>query len=273
MDNASLPESVQPLIAAYLRALEPLQAHFYGIYLYGSIALGAFEEIASDVDVIVLTQGEWSEQELRQLADLHRRLLREQPMGRRLEVLYVPVENLGKSRRESSAAPYPGVYEGQFAISDYSDANGVTWWILKHKGICLLGVEREDLPFEYEWQQVLLTMRFNLDVYAVRRLKRGYIYLHPAAVEFMVSNLCRILSTIEDGEIVSKSASLKIWRARLPQRWRRLLDEVWRIRYRSSWFSLYHSPLHRLWETIAFIQYVRQRGGKALDVVLAQNAE
>ena len=72
MEDAPIPLSIQPLIAAYLRALEPLDAHFYGIYVCGSIALGAFEEAVSDIDVIVLTQGEWSSQELKQLAALHK---------------------------------------------------------------------------------------------------------------------------------------------------------------------------------------------------------
>jgi hypothetical protein len=49
--DSPLPASIQPLLDAYLDAIEPLRAHFYGIYIYGSIALGAFEELASDIDL------------------------------------------------------------------------------------------------------------------------------------------------------------------------------------------------------------------------------
>ena len=52
--EAFIPVSIQPLIDAYLRALEPLRTHFYGIYIAGSIALDAFEELASDIDIIAL---------------------------------------------------------------------------------------------------------------------------------------------------------------------------------------------------------------------------
>jgi len=55
--EAFIPVSIQPLIDAYLYALEPLRMHFYGIYISGSIALGAFEELASDLDIVALTQG------------------------------------------------------------------------------------------------------------------------------------------------------------------------------------------------------------------------
>lgn len=270
MDTTSLPSPIQPLIDAYLHALEPLRERFYGIYIYGSIALGAFEEATSDIDVIVLTQGEWSSLELKQLAELHERLIKEQLWGRRLEVLYVPVSDLGRDRRE--LAPYPCVHDGRFLLAGRGDVNGVTWWVLKHKGICLWGRERDVLPFDYTWQQVLHTMRFNLDVYFAGKLKRPYIYLHPGAVEFAVSNLCRILATIEDSEIISKSASLKLWRTRLPERWRKLLDEAWRIRHQNTQPSLYRLPWQRMREMLAFIRYVRERGGKALDAVLGEEA-
>src|SRR6266566_1928595 len=95
-----VPVAIQPLVGAYLDGLEPLRARFYGIYIYGSIALGAFEELASDIDILALTEGEWSAFELKQLEALHRRLIKVYQYGKRLEVLYVPVGDLGKSNRE-----------------------------------------------------------------------------------------------------------------------------------------------------------------------------
>lgn len=272
METTTIPPVLQPLIDAYLRALEPLRAHFYGIYIYGSIALGAFEEEKSDIDILALTQGEWSARELAQLEDLHRQLLSTQPFGGRLEAQYLPGGYLGKSRRDSAIAPYPSVHDQRFSPAGFGDLNGVTWWVLKHKGICLLGPEPAELPFDYTWRQILLTMRYNLDVYFAGKLKRPYIYLNADAAEFAVTNLCRILSTIEDGEIVSKSASLQTWRPRLPARWQPLLNEAWRVRHHPSQPSLYRFPPRRMWDVAAFMRYVRKRGGLALDAALAKDA-
>lgn len=47
---------MQLTISAYLNALTPLQAHFQGIYIYGSIALNAYEEGKSDIDIVAITQ-------------------------------------------------------------------------------------------------------------------------------------------------------------------------------------------------------------------------
>ena len=264
--DARVPSAIQPLIDSYLHALEPLRAHFYGIYIYGSIALDAFEEQASDIDVIALTQGAWSPAELAQLATIHTRLIKTQPFGKRLEALYVPLHNLGKKNRE--IPPYPTVHDGKFSPARHGDLNGVTWWILKNKSICLSGPDRSELAFEYTWQQILQTMRFNLDVYFAGKARRPYLYLSDVAVEFAITNLCRILATIEDGEIISKSASLTSWRERLPTRWQRLVDEAWRIRHQLPQPSLYRNRIQRMRETAAFIAYVRERGNKGLAVAL-----
>ena len=52
-----IPTSIQPLIDEYLHGLEPLGSHFYGIYIFGSVALGGFETLESDIDILVLTRG------------------------------------------------------------------------------------------------------------------------------------------------------------------------------------------------------------------------
>jgi hypothetical protein len=91
----SVPVVIRPLIDAYLHGLEPLHSHFSGIYITGSIALGAFEERASDIDVIALTQGEWSSLELKQLKTLQIHLIKAFPFGKRLEVSYIPSRYLG----------------------------------------------------------------------------------------------------------------------------------------------------------------------------------
>lgn len=257
--TAPVPPLIQPLLDAYLQALEPLYDHIYGIYIYGSIALGAFEELESDIDIIVLTQGEWSSLELKQLQAIHVQLNKEYPLGRRLEVLYAPFRYLRIVHPGKAVVAYPAAHDGRFSPVSRGGLNAVTWWTIQHKGICLLGPECEALPLGVTWDDVLSTMRFNLNVYFVRKMKRPYTYLDSRAVEFAVTNLCRILTTIEEGEIISKSASLTCWRDRLPARWQKLIDEAWRIRQHLASPSLYRSRITRMRETLAFINYVRTR--------------
>ncbi len=260
---AFIPTPIQPLIDAYLHALEPLRSHFHGIYIFGSIALGAFEELESDIDIVALTQGEWITPELAQLKALHTQLIRTHQLAKRLEVLYIPLHDLGKRNRE--IAPYPIIQFGKFSPAGYGDLNYVTWWTVKNKSIRLLGPERSTLPFEVAWQDVLETMRDNLDGYWASKAKRPYLFLLDGWIVIAVATLCRILTTIEEEEIITKSVALKCWRGRLPARWCPLIDEAWRIRHHLCAPSLYRSRLKRMREVLAFIEYVRERGGKVLE--------
>ena len=265
----AVPAAIQPLMTAYLHALEPLHAHLYGIYLSGSIALGAFEELASDIDIIVLTHGTCRPLELKQLKAVHTYLNHTYPLAKRLEVLYIPSHALGimhPRQQNGAVAPYPIVRDGRFSPASHDGLNAVTWWIIKHHGVCLLGPERSALPLEVTREDVLATMRYNRDVYFVNRAKRPYTYLDDEAVEFAVTNLCRIFTTLEEGEIISKSASLIRWRDRLPERWQPLLDEAWRLRHHLHQPSYYPHRWQRMRETLAFIQYGRERGRKTLDI-------
>src|SRR5581483_5189630 len=121
--NRAIPTVVQPLLADYLHALEALQSHFYGVYIYGSLALGAFEELESDIDILALTQGEWTEHELIQLKSIHSRLKRQSPFGNRLASLYVPLTDIGKNGAE--VEPYPYVADGIFHPAGHFDLNAV----------------------------------------------------------------------------------------------------------------------------------------------------
>ena len=74
-----------------------------------------------------------------------------------------------------------------------------------------------------------------------------------------------MLTTIEEGEIVTCSVALKRWRKRFPARWGPLIDEAWRIRHHLDSPSLYRSRFKRMREVLAFIEYVRERGGIVLE--------
>jgi len=255
--TAPIPLPIQPLLDAYLAALQPLRDHFYGIYIYGSIALGAFEEMESDIDIIALTEGEWTEQELGLLAHIHKRFVKEYELGKRLEPMYIPLRDIGKYNAD--IAPYPYASDGKFYAAGHFDLNAVTWWTIQHKGLCLLGPECAVLPLEVAWEEVLGAMRYNLNTYWASKAKKPYLFLSDLWVMAAVATLCRILTAIEEGEIVSKSASLIRWRDRLPTRWHALIDEAWRIRQHLNTQSLYRSRNERKRETLAFIEYVRAR--------------
>ena len=258
-----IPRYVQPLLDVYLNAIEPWCSHFYGIYIFGSIALGAFEEQKSDIDIVVLTQKEWTRYELEQLKHLHMQLNDVYSLAKHLEILYVPLRSLGK--RDSEIAPYPYFGgKGKFYFAGYYGLNAVTWWIIKHKGIRLSGPETADLLLDVSWEDVMEEMRYYLDTYVAKKAKHLYLFLLDGWIWEMVPTLCRILTTVEEGEIIPKHLALMRWRDRLPVRWRLLIDEALRIRYHLEKPSCYSSRFKRMSEMLAYIEYVHKRVSKKL---------
>ncbi len=256
-----IPLSLQPLINAYLSALEPLHRLFYGIYIHGSVALDAFEEQASDIDIVAIMQGEWTSHELVTFEAIHTQLLREYPLSKRLDVLYIPFCDLGK---QEEASPHPLLRDGVFVSAAPGGLNAVIWWMTKHQGIRLLGPACSALPVEVSWKDVLAAMHFNLDGYWAGKAKRPYLFLADYWVMTAVATLCRILTAIEEGEIITKSPALTRWRDRLPAHWHPLLDEAWRIRHAPHTPSPYRSRLNRMSMTLAFVKYSRGRGHQGL---------
>jgi predicted nucleotidyltransferase len=254
--ESSIPVSLQPCIDAYLHALAPWHARFVGIYLHGSIALGAFEEGESDIDVLVLTRGEWSAEEMKRFATIHAQLVQRQSLCKLMDVAYIPLQE---------RAPSAIFRDGTFATPARLDATMA--WITKHQGIRLLGQESATLPLDVTWDDVLEAMRFNLDGYWAGKARQAYLFWFDYWVMTSVATLCRILSAIEEGEIIAKSAALQRWRERFPPRWQLLLDEAWRIRHHPEQPSLYRNRIRRKRETLAFLAYARARGGKALQIM------
>jgi predicted nucleotidyltransferase len=82
---------LQPLLAG-IQAI--LKENFTGMYLYGSLTYGGFGR-SSDVDYIVVTEEELSEEEFRELQEMHRQIAKmENWCATQLEGSYIPRQAL-----------------------------------------------------------------------------------------------------------------------------------------------------------------------------------
>lgn len=258
--GTEIPPAPQALLDTYLQALEPWKSRFYGIYIHGSIALQAFEEAESDIDIVALTQEAWRPDELTQFADMHKQLRLVHPRSASFDVAYIPLQE--------DAPGLSAIFrDGKFRVASAPAHMDATMkWITRHQGIRLFGPEPSASPFDVTWEDVLAVMRYNLDGYWAGKARRPHLFLFDYWVTWAVATLCRILTTIEEGEIIAKSPALQRWRDRVPERWQPLIDEAWRIRHHPDKASLYRNRIQRMRETLAFMAYVRARGGKALSL-------
>lgn len=224
-----LPEEVKDLMEQYVNGLQDifLNEQLVGVYVYGSIALGAFHLGTSDVDFVTVTRETVSEFEKLQIGDLHKKLS-ESKLGGRMDGMYIPLADLGKQNQEMPQYVYCA--DGKVNVGHW-DVNAVTWWTLKNRGITVTGEEASELLFEAPWSKVVETMKYNVEQYWSEKASKPYLFLIEEWVESAVVTMGRILYTLEHKTIVSKDEGLQYMMESSSGKWMPLLQEVERIRH------------------------------------------
>lgn len=252
----SIPVSVRSFIQVYLQKLNinlP-KSLIDGVYLYGSIALDAFDEKKSDIDFIVLLKRTVTEQEVEMIKDIHTQLSKED-LGSRMDGMYIQTADLSKINED--IIPYPYCSEGVVKVGHW-DINHVTWWVLKNHGITLQGTDIQELKISTEWEDVLETLKYNINQYWYEKTKEIPDSLSDEMVEAVTSTICRILYSLEFEQIISKKEALTKGLSMLPDVWHPLLKEGMRIRALEQSPSLFDTENSRAEACRDFILYAHR---------------
>lgn len=254
----SIPTELTPLLQRWTSDLARLPIGLRGVYLYGSLALDDWNPLVSDIDAVVVTAAPIAEHQLAAIASLHDALRRSFPFANRLEVQYLPATLIGN---DDAGTCYPCFRDGRFLPTGRGDLNAVTGWLLHHRGLTVTGNPAATVFPEVPWDAIERSMAYNLDTYWKRQIEQqGEVrFLSDAWVEFAITTLCRIMSTLCQREIVAKEAALQYWGTTLPIRWHPLLDEALRLRRNPLAPSHFATPYARMQATVAFIEWVQGR--------------
>ncbi|WP_167578613.1 aminoglycoside adenylyltransferase domain-containing protein [Jeotgalibacillus proteolyticus] len=222
-----------------------------GMYIYGSVALEAFNSNKSDLDFVVFLQEELDKKELRALKELHRQLVKTSPYGEKLDGMYLQENHAGKDNKNQPQYPY---CENGKIKTGYWDVNGITWWMIKHRGIDLFGPPAEELDLEESFEQVEKTLDYNLTYYWADKAGSRKNFVKDEDVEFAVLTIARILYSIDRKDIVSKEAALNWLQGQSMEKWETLLSEAKRLRTGNQEKMLYSNRTARAKECRLFAE-------------------
>ena len=223
MDNMSIDtlpicEDLRDMLRAYVDAVRSLPSvDTVGVYLHGSLAVGGWNPLHSDVDFAALQRRPLGDAELRALAEMHERLVRAHPAAVRLDGRYVPLERAGSYRR----GLVPSCREGRVVPGRPGDVNAVMWHTLRTRGIALFGPQAADLVPPVTRDDLMENMRFNLE-FLSRRMP-VYLLGGTESTVFGVLSLCRVLHTLCTSEIVSKEEAAEWALGEIDDRWHPLV--------------------------------------------------
>ncbi|WP_237665060.1 GNAT family N-acetyltransferase [Sutcliffiella horikoshii] len=225
-----IPESVQKVLALYIdKCNQALPGLLEGLYLHGSLAIGAYIEGESDVDFVAVTSRKLTNKEAALLKDIHLNHA-ETCKHPQLDGIYAQSSNLAGE----------GYFynEGTFgkAVHDIP----VTWWLLKNKGITILGQAASELPINVTTENLTAYVRKNMNDYWATRIsameqKQDQLINYPvkhieAEMEWTVLGLLRQFYTLKEENIISKLAAGEYGLREFEPKWHGLIQEAINIR-------------------------------------------
>ncbi|MBZ0287510.1 MAG: DUF4111 domain-containing protein, partial [Anaerolineae bacterium] len=254
--SVPIPEAVRWVMDDYRAFMDAdLPGFLTGLYIQGSIALGAFNPGQSDIDFIAVVNRRASQDDIAKLTEIHQKVATLYPTMP-LEGSYVQRGDMGKL--EDAIEPAPYIHDGKLEASGYHDINRVTWWILKNRGITLLGTDAHDLDFTVDWDALSADALQNLNDYWARYTDhpmRIMWLLSDFGIQWTVLGVLRQYYTFKVGGITSKIGAGEYALQHLPVEWHRIIQEAVNIR-RGGDTTLYSLGILRAIEAYQFLRWI-----------------
>jgi len=235
--------------------------HFIGMYLYGSLASGDFDR-ESDVDYIVVTDKVLSNELVSAIQAMHTRIATiDSWCATQLEGSYIPQGALQQYDPVRALHLHIDRGRGERLNQMHLDSDPLSraWWggwvllrdSLREQGITLAGPAPQTLIDPVSPEELRQAALAILQGWAAQILdtpdeidSRGY-------QSYTVLTLCRILYTLQNGAVASKSVAAKWVQETLDERWIPLIDRAW-IGRQNPDLKVETDEVH---ETLEFIRY------------------
>lgn len=227
-----------------------LGEQFAGMYVYGSLALGDFDPATSDLDFLIVTEDKLPPETVSALKEMHAALVAEgSHWARELEGSYIRRQAV--RRHDPADAHYPRIERGgELAVEEHHTDSIIQRFITRKHGLILAGPDPTTLidpVSSRDLRQAVLDLRWwwELQLTDTSRVEQsGY-------QAYAILTMCRILYTLEHGDIVSKPTA-----ARWVQR-NRCKHSAELVERALAWRP--GMPMDHLDETLDFIRFTLAR--------------
>ena len=260
--DSNIPQPIQAILHHYISVFQKqIPETLEGLYIHGSIALEAYIPESSDIDFIAVINRQLTEAEIKKLAKIHKEIA---DMYKRtgMDGSYLLWEDMTEKNGVIKKRLYTN--DGKLKWGEEA-ANPITWWILKNKGITILGPEVTEFDMGVDEQTLADYCLSNMNSYWFNRINRNkkfkrIAWLIPNKVvdweaQWSVSGMLRQYYTLSENSIISKVAACEYALHHLPKRWHNIINEAITIRTGENQ-RYYKSKKERINQTIEFMQFI-----------------
>ncbi len=228
-NNLTSHESVNKFVAElHMRMYAVLGDELMGLYLDGSLALGDFDE-HSDIDFVAVTRRAIPEQTFAQLQTMHEQLAQlNSPWAVQHEGSYLSMREL--RRHDPESCTYPNIERGvgeRLKWARHDETWNVHRHVLRERGIVVTGPAPRDLVDPIDFDALRTHMRRCMIDWPGSLIDDDQPIGHRGYQSYIVLTLCRMLCTVELGEIRSKPAAAQWAKSMLGEPWAALIEHAW----------------------------------------------
>lgn len=232
-----------------------LARRLLGMYVVGSLSLGDFDLNTSDIDFIVVIDEPIDDELVKVLRLMHADFdASGSPWSKRIEAIYVTPDAFDLSL--PNPKPYPQVEKAvELFMARLEDGWAFQCYSLREYGLIVSGADPRSLI------KTIDRKHYPPAVAAIAQMWLNSIANDPTWVDwlrevphqqFVIFTLCRLLYSLETGDVASKPAAARWAQTHLPPPWVALV---------TSSLTNPHSELNNalVTDTIAFIHYTFDR--------------
>jgi hypothetical protein len=200
-----------------------LSAQLVGMYLVGSLALGDFQLQTSDLDFIIVTDGELTDEQVIGLRKLYQRFDESlSPWAKRLDVVYIPQDALRESSPTDARYPILEWDIGRLALEPLESGWPIQRYTLRERGVVVSGPDPHTLldpvdPDDLRRASAAIVERWQ-DQAQGDDSWLAWVR-EPDNLRFVALTLCRLLYTLDTGSVASKPAAARWAERTLLSRW------------------------------------------------------
>jgi Domain of unknown function (DUF4111) len=247
-----LNELLQWWVEAVSRILE---GNFIGAYLVGSFALGD-ADLHSDCDFLVVVRTSLNPTQEAGLRGLHRQIFRRPGhWTQHLEGSYAPENELRSLRGLGNRWLFLDNAHEEMEWSTHCNSLEHRW-TLRERGIILAGPDPKEVLDRVDPEAIREKMRQLVQTFLLDLATWIRLDCVAWAQRYAVATVCRMLYSIETGEIASKRASLVWAREHLDPAWHELIQHALQGRH-LGWNPNDLPSNESVQQTVAFAEYAK----------------
>lgn len=226
MYTTNYPEITELFEDFVTRCNSVLGTKVLGVYVYGSLVWGDFDEKISDVDLLVVLTDSILVEELERLRELHDELVIRHPQWRdRIEVQYFSKAGLQTFRENTTEMANISPGEPLHMISAGKDWL-LNWYFVQEYGKVLFGPQPATLFSRITHEEFLqaVSKQAHSSINNIEATKNSRPYQG-----YVIMTLCRAMYSLRTGRQTSKKQAAEWFAQQFPE-WENLLADVfvWR---------------------------------------------